>query len=345
MLTIAEGLASRGWSITLITLHPPVDYPVPPSVDHWQLAKSENVRDKRLAAELSTRYAQLREQGLQPDLVLVNLVRSSRVAHLVDFGATPVYFTLRNPLAAQTQATKDPIRGWVARRRLRKLYEGQKIIGISAGVVDDLVRKIGARPQASHVIPNPFDIDNIRREAKARNETMIRLQPFVVCVGHFKRQKRQDLALRAWEQSGIETNLVFIGSGSTKKKQDILDQAYRIGVADRVFVMDWQPNVYSWIAAADLILVTSDFEGFGRVIVEALAVNTPVVSTDCPSGPREILTGELAAGLAPMGDVDAVSSKIHDIFCHPPKILESHIAPFRIEYILDAYEDLVHDSK
>ena len=342
VLTIAGGLADRGWHVILLSLFPPTDYPIPQGVIHSQLSTTSGSSDRRLACRMASQLDEIRNEFGEPALVLVNLVRSCRVARLVDFHSAPVYFTIRNPLAAQARATRDPLRGALERHRLRRLFRGKDVIGISPGVIDDLVEDLGAEPRRSVVIPNPFDIEDIRTRAALGNEAARAMRPFVVCVGHFKRQKRQDLALRAWAKADIDADLVLLGDGSRRKKQRLQDLARQLRCRDRVHIVGWQPDVYAWIAAAKLLLVTSDFEGFGRVIVESLAVGTPVVSTDCPSGPRDILTGTLAAGLAPTGDVPTISERIRMIMDQPPTIEESHLDRFRIENVLDQYESLVN---
>lgn len=341
VLTIAGGLADRGWRIILLSLFPPTDYPIPSGVTHVQLSTTSGNSDRRLAHKMATQLDETRKQFGEPALVLVNLVRSCRVASLVDFHSAPVYFIIRNPLAAQTRATRALVRGALERHRLRRLFRRRNVIGISPGVIDDLVDDLGARPRQAIVIPNPFDIEEIRTRAAIGNDAAHAMRPFVLCVGHFKRQKRQDLALRGWAEAGVDADLVFLGDGSRRKKRRLQALAQRLGCGDRVHILGWQPDVYAWIAAAELLLVTSDFEGFGRVIVESLAVDTPVVSTDCPSGPRDILTGALSNGLAPMGDVQAISERIQMVMGQTPAIEESHLDRFRLENVLDQYESLV----
>jgi glycosyltransferase involved in cell wall biosynthesis len=72
----------------------------------------------------------------------------------------------------------------------------------------------------------------------------------------------------------------------------------------------FRQNPYPWIAGARLLVLSSDYEGFPMVLIEALACGTPVVSTDCPHGPGEILTGELARWLVPVGDSRALAERI-----------------------------------
>lgn len=342
VLTIAGGLAERGWSVDLLTLHPPTVYEIPEGVRHSILAATDSVSDHRLAERLRDWFERRHSERLTPALILVNLVRSSRVVKQAAL-SVPVYHVIRNPLSAQIQKTCQLPGRFLARRLIRRLYDHENIIAISSGIIQDLRNGIGARPTQTRVIYNPFDLEEIRRMAALAESRVDELNPFVICVGHFKRQKRQDLALRAWAKAGVDGHLVFLGGGSPRKKNKLRRLALKLGTADRVHLYDWQPNVYAWIKAAKLLLLTSDFEGFGRVIVEALAVNTPVVATDCPSGPGEILTGDLVRGLAPMGDVEAIAACIRDLFKTPPVITDQHLQLFCRERIIKDYEALLMD--
>ena len=88
-------------------------------------------------------------------------------------------------------------------------------------------------------------------------------------------------------------------------------------------------------------MFSSDFEGFGRVLAEALIVGTPVISTDCPTGPREILTGNLREFLVPTGDVYALAMKIRQALQHYPAIEEVDLFWLRDDVIAEQYMALI----
>ena len=95
------------------------------------------------------------------------------------------------------------------------------------------------------------------------------------------------------------------------KPEKALKIAEKYGVAHRLILPGFQENPYNWIKRAQVLVLSSDYEGFGNVLFEAIAVNTHVVSTKCPHGPDEILTGELRDYLVPRRDPKALAEAIN----------------------------------
>nr|WP_272499985.1 glycosyltransferase [Chromohalobacter moromii] len=133
----------------------------------------------------------------------------------------------------------------------------------------------------------------------------------VLHVGRLDVQKNQALLLSAFSlavNSVPNLKLVILGEGEEKKNLEEL--ASELGVKDSVDFVAFQDNPYPYYKAADLFVLSSDWEGFGNVIVEALACGTPVISTDCPGGPRTILANGKYGVLVPCGDAERLSSEI-----------------------------------
>ncbi|MEN8624819.1 glycosyltransferase [Psychrobacter proteolyticus] len=131
-------------------------------------------------------------------------------------------------------------------------------------------------------------------------------------MGSFKEAKRHDVLVRAYAQTNQSMLLLLLGQG--KYKNDIEQLVVDLGLEDKVVFLGFQENPFPYIKYAQLKVLTSDWEGFALVIAEALVLDTPVISTNCPSGPSELLPQK---NLMPMGDVDAIADKLSQAMENP----------------------------
>lgn len=135
-------------------------------------------------------------------------------------------------------------------------------------------------------------------------------------MGRFHPGKRHDRLIEAYAQSGIDAPLVLLGQGKPEQEQRLRQLAQQLQVADRVLFKGFQKNPLPWIKGARMLVLSSDSEGFGNVVVEALLLDTPVASTRCPGGVTEILTGELSRGLADLNS-PALAQTMQSIYHSP----------------------------
>lgn len=167
------------------------------------------------------------------------------------------------------------------------------VIGVSQGVSEDIRRAAGLKREKVHTIYNPILTEDFYRKAAAPVDdpwfVPDRDWLTVVTVGRLTAQKDHDTLLRAIAQVKQErpVRLVVLGQGERRAELEALAQELDIG--EIVEFAGFDPNPYRYIAAADVFALSSRWEGFGNVLVEALACGTKVVSTDCPSGPSEVL--------------------------------------------------------
>lgn len=183
---------------------------------------------------------------------------------------------------------------------------------VSSGVAADIADLSGLRPDAFDVIHNP-----VTSRSEPTADAIHKVEALwsipngarIVTVGSMKAQKNHPLLLRAFARlDRPEARLMFVGDGIGRG--DLLSLARELGVADRVILAGFQSDPTPFYKTADLFVLSSDYEGFGNVIVEAMACGTPVVSTDCPSGPSEILEGDRYGTLVPPRDPLALTKAI-----------------------------------
>src|SRR6185312_11852337 len=212
---------------------------------------------------------------------------------------------------------------------MRWLYpRADEMVAVSAGIAQELGRLHVAEDRI-HVIHNPVDAEKLRRlvvdglPLNLRDKT-----PYIVSIGRLAEQKDQQTLLKAYALSPLrETHrLVIVGEGS---QRPYLEQLGRdLGIDDRLLLLGAMDNPYPVLAGASLHVLSSRWEGYTNVLLEALALGVPVVSTDCPHGPRELLDNGRYGQLTPVADADALACAMAAELAQPcsgrDRVLESH---------------------
>lgn len=160
-------------------------------------------------------------------------------------------------------------------------------------------------------LPNVIDVDALRRAARAPIERPA--DSFIVSVARLDEgQKDHKTLLRAYaqarERGRCRAALVLIGEGRDRHELERL--AAELGIGAAVHFLGFCANPSPYIRQAELLVLSSRYEGFGMVLGEAMALGTPVLSADCPTGPRDLLEDGKAGLLVPVGDVDAMARAI-----------------------------------
>jgi len=224
---------------------------------------------------------------------------------------------------------------------LRYIYNNKKIIAVSDGVYRDLFSEIGIKPFSIKPIYNPFDINHIQDLSNKYINDEILNKDYIIHVGRINKVKRHDRLFRVFAKSNINSKLLLLGSGSQSCINQMKRMASELGIADKVEFLGFKKNPYPYIKNARLTILTSDYEGLANVIIESLICGTPVVSTDCPSGPREILTGNLSKCLAPLNDEDAFAKILGENYNNPPDVSSYNLSKFSVETIANQYLSLI----
>jgi len=334
MLRLAVALKRRGHGVRVIVLDPRIEHEVPPELELHTLDTRKGLLGAWLAARaLRGLYRRL---GLGTDCVTISTLP---FADLVAARANVanLWCRITNTLSAEIGDLERASPSKAARRlaRYRRLYEGRNLVAVSDGVAADLRAGIGLRHARIVRIYNGFDLDAIRAAATQPEPDLPR-EPFVIHVGRFMPQKRHDVLLDAWQRAGLAHKLVLLAA-SSRELESLISKR---GLQERVLVAGFRPNPYPWMRAAELLVLSSDREGMPNVLVEALACGTRVVSTDCPSGPREVMRGALARFLVPPGHADALAAAMRAALAAPRPEASALPQEFAQARMVSAYEAL-----
>jgi glycosyltransferase involved in cell wall biosynthesis len=179
------------------------------------------------------------------------------------------------------------------------------------GVADGLVTNYGLRREKIAVIGNPIDLDAVQAAARAEPEIALP-EKFIVAVGRLAWQKGFDLLLRAFAAlDDTRYRLLILGEGP--ERANLMNLACELGVGDRLLLPGFLTNPWSVLARADAFCLSSRWEGFGHVVIEAMATGTPVLVSDCPYGPGEIVTDGVNGLVVPHGLWEPLASGLKEI--------------------------------
>lgn len=206
----------------------------------------------------------------------------------------------------------------------RWVYERvDKLIAPSADMAGDLQETLGLPKGKVAVIYNPVEVEQIHSLANEevrhpwlnnKNST-----PVILSVGRLEAQKGFDILLQAVAEvrKNRAVRLIILGEG--KQRPALLRLCDELGIADSVEMPGFVDNPYPYMRQASLYVLSSNYEGMPNVLIEALALGTPIVSTDCPSGPREVLRNGDFGLLVPVGDPRAMAAAILTVLDAPER--------------------------
>lgn len=218
-------------------------------------------------------------------------------------------------------------------------------VGVCSGLVQDMARLSRMPADGFKAIHNPVPGRPMpSSEAIGHADGLWAVPPGgrILTVGTMKAVKNHPLLLRAFAQlDRPEARLMFVGDGAGRDA--LLALAQELGVADRVIFAGFHHDPTPFYHSADLFVLSSNSEGFGNVIVEAMACGTPVVSTDCPSGPAEVLDYGRFGRLTPVKDVNALCRAMSDALDADvdKEALQRRAAEFAPEIAARKYLDLL----
>ncbi|MBS1210360.1 MAG: WbwB [Proteobacteria bacterium] len=352
VLNLAEGFRQRGHEVHIILVRNEIQHALPGGIQVHSLSDSalpatgKLLRKFLLAWCLRRTVAMIEADGRAFDFFISNAEDSDRLSRLACL--PHVYIRYRNSMAEYLRSKignktglKRLFRIIKWRLRFHATYSGRDIITVSDAMQHDIVDDVGVQPSSIRTIYNPFDFAAIRRQAAAYVPVIE--GPYIVYAARFSNRKRQDLLLHAFRDShAYQTHkLVLLGDAYTEAEQKWLAEMraliVALGMEDRVLLPGFQTNPYPWIKHAALFAMSSDSEGLPTVLIEALILGTPVVSTNCPTGPSEILTGELARFLCERNDQVGLAVRIDEALEDYPFVGEQVLARFSARRAVKQY--------
>jgi len=346
VLNLAKAFVEFGFNVDLVT----------PEVSEYQRQATQSfpkqVRNISLELPVTrtvsfkkiTKLGQYLKES-RPSIFLANndYVGVSNLAKLISGSPTKIVHGVHIHISryfGQLLGVRSVIRPLLLKQAYRN---SDGIIAVSQGVADDLANILNVPFEKIKVIYNPVVTpDLLLKASEPINHPWFASgqPPVILGAGRLMHQKGYPTLIRAFAQvkQQYPCRLVIIGN-ETDHKSELKELAHTLGVAEDLDMPGFQMNPYTYMANSALFVMSSEYEGFGNVLVEAMATGTPVVSTDCKSGPAEILENGKYGLLAPVGDSNRLAQSILETLKNPlsSKVLQYRAQDFTVEAITQEY--------
>ncbi len=342
---LAEGLVKRQYQVSLITLFGrEVDfYQLPDTIKRISLKVAKDSPNLRQAIRNNLARLQTLRQAmnsLQPDLVISFLDKTNILTLIASWGSKyPII------VSEQNDPTQNNIgHQWNLLRRLT-YPAATKVVSCSQGVDHHWNWLKSDRRQ---VIYNPLAV---KSESVTETKLLPQLNPnqkIIVAMGRLTEQKGFDILLAAFAQIAPQYpdwQLIILGEG--QQRQQLEAQRDKLGLQKRVLMPGLVSNPFPILKRSHLFVLSSRYEGFGNVIIEAMACNLPVISTDCPSGPREIITNGENGILVSNQQPDQLAQAMAKLMSEPQRRMQlaakasQSLSRFELDTIIDQWKDLL----
>lgn len=283
----------------------------------------------------------------RPDVLLSTMVEGNIMA------VAATRWLRRRPAVVvretNSHAARDDLSAGVRHAAGWAYRHSDRLIALSSGVGIEMVETYGLAPQRVSVVPNPVDVDHLGAVAAAAPAAPWPAdgRPVVIGVGRLTRQKGFDLLIEAVARLNSRPRLVLLGEGPDRGA--LIAQAAARGVD--LLAPGFVAEPAAWVARADVFALSSRWEGFGHVIVEAMAAGTPVVATDCPHGPRDILRDGETGVLVPPGDPAALADALGALLADAGRLkalataAQSDSRRFSLEAVVARYAEVLREAR
>jgi len=355
MSRLSRGLLDRGWDVSIISEKPSEE-----SISYFDervklLSLGSSFIDQNSNIIFSIfknilYYFKIRKyiKKHSPDVLLA--VKNIPVAIILKI-------SLKNKFKLIIREAVDPKYSSITQRSLFSrllinniksfLYpKSDNIIAISEGVKQSLIKNFKLDSSKIKTIYNPSADEKILSLAQEYiDSNLLSDKPLIISVGRLTKQKDHITLLKAFNKiyPKINCNLYIVGEGSERDNLEKFIRNNNIG--DRVKLLGYQNNPWKFMSKSELFILPSIWEGFGNVIVESMLIGIPVISSDCPSGPREILNDGANGKLFKVGDYSHLAKTIEDILSgdNTELINRARIRSkdFSIEKITQEYEKIL----
>jgi len=336
-ITLAHSLLKNAHNVTIVTIDPIINIDINKNINlytlHFEKKWNKYMYNRKKMYRLLSSIE--KEQGIF-NLILVHLYLSSRI--MKKYRHPKCYHIVHSTQSQSALKNKVGFARLKAKFKIQQVYNKLNLICVSKGVQDDLLNTMNIKPSSTQVIYNPFDIEEIR--LKALENITLPTKPYIIFVGRLVKEKRIEYLLQAYAKSNIQQNLLILGDGEELENLKIIVQSLKL--TEKVEFHSAVKNPYPLIAHSDFLILSSLYEGLPTVLIEALILQTSILSTNCPSGPKEIMQFyTMHALIEDNFNLNDLSLKIKEWAKSREPVEENAMRTFDTQYISEVYLNLL----
>jgi len=297
VVSILSKELSRYYKVYVVIYHKPIEYEIEEELINLEtptgsfLRKVKNifyriVKLKKLIRKISPDYIVSFMGNLQPILTFEPVIVSIR--------NNPDFFPLYKKFLLKT---------------IYKLPNVKKVVAVSKGIEKILHKNYNLKK--TKTIYNPVDFKFITQKLPVEKPVDFE---YILSVGRLTRQKGFDVLIKAFALSSLKKKVKLIILGEGKEKNNLMSLIYRLDLKNHVLLPGKVNNPFIYMKHAKFFVLSSRFEGFSNVVLEALACDTPVIASNCKTGPSEVIENEKNGLLFPVEDKDALKEAMEKLF-------------------------------
>lgn len=341
MLQLARSFHADGREVHLAVLAGggPLRVEVPEAVVLHELVDTTQTGKSFVLARKAFPRLVLLMRKLRPQAVLSTVTGTNILTVLACMGSR-----LRLRLALREAASTINAKHALIRWAMSILYRrADIIIAVSGGVADDLL-KLGIPSEIIQVLHNPVDKERLIHLSRVGPDApYVDGGRYIIALGRLAEQKGYSTLLRAYHASNVRSShyLVIVGGGEQRAMLESMVCELKLG--DRVVFTGALDNPFRILADAELLVLSSNWEGCPNVLLEALALGVPVVSTDCPHGPRELLENGKYGRLVPVNNPAALAHAMEAELAEPSPGADCAMAKHNTHSIASRYLSWLDD--
>lgn len=329
----------KSMTVDIVTFSSKQDYAIPKGINHFSLGVESDIKKIKTLSKLFTAVPKLnrfvKEQEKKSGYTIVT--SHLPVSHML----TKLSVLKRNTLYVvhYSMGVYLEKRSIIYRLVSKLIYRKQKIIAVSEGAKRELIEAGLAKESDVNVIYNPVEIEEYTITARAREaSTNMPKRPFLLFVGRLAASKRPDRMVEVFLSGKFseEYDLVFLGEGPSRLQVEDLIEEYNL--SNHVHLMGFVNEPKEWMRAAEVVVCTSDTEAFPVTLIEALSVGAKVVSSDCRSGPNEILVDSLSRFLVQPDDIQGYVTAINSAINNYPVLESGYFEKYSTSKIAEEYQ-------